>query len=123
MFLYVCFGQKECVAVYEHHIDLVSFNLKHPHKSERNFENLKVTSITFVLSPVGLRARLPPDIWSAATWSFLVRILTLPSEIDHWVRPNMLAITAVGQGQRMSGLWFPSLSLFMCECLSGFHSL
>lgn len=92
------FWKKEFVAVYEQHIDLVSFNLKHLHKSERNFEILKVTSITFVSSPAGLRARLPPVIWRATICSFLVRILTLPSEIDHWVRPNMLAITAAGQG-------------------------
>lgn len=111
MFLYVCFGRKEFVAVYKQHIDLVSFNLKHLHKSKRSSESLKVTSLTFVSSPAGLRARLPPDIWSAAICSLLVRILTLPSEIDHWVRPNMLAITAIGQGQGMSGLWFACVSI------------
>lgn len=33
------FGTKEFVAVYEPHIDLVAFNLKHLHERERNFEN------------------------------------------------------------------------------------
>lgn len=48
--VYVCFGQKECVAVYEHHIDLVSFNLKHLHKSERNFR-FKSSGFTCSFAP------------------------------------------------------------------------